>query len=147
MAVATDWRGRELRRLGDSFAGGTETYALSRLLGGCVGCCEVEMLDGGALRAEVGVLPDDVFGPDAVVGVLEREAVETWCCREDLPLAVEYLVLKVDGELERVEAGLAWPEVASLSLRVMRGRREVGEAGEVGDMGDIGEPTSCLDAP
>ena len=72
------------------------------------------------------------------VGVFVREA----CCREVLPLAVEYL-LKVEGELERVDTGLPRLE-ASLIRLVSLGSREVGEAGEVGD---IGVSTSCLVAP
>jgi hypothetical protein len=71
------------------------------------------------------------------VGVFVREA----CCREVLPLAVEYL--KAEGELERVETGLPRLE-ASFILLVSLGSREVGDAGEVGD---IGESTSCLAAP
>jgi hypothetical protein len=55
---------------------------------------------------------------------------------------VEYL-LKVEGELERVDTGLPRLE-ASFILLVSLGSREVGEAGEVGD---IGETTSCLAAP
>ncbi len=49
VAVATDWRVREVRRLGDSFGAGTDTYALSRLL------VWVEIFDGGALRAVLGM--------------------------------------------------------------------------------------------
>lgn len=48
VAVATDCRGRELRRLGDNFGGVTATWAFSRLP-------VVVMLEGGPLRA-VGVL-------------------------------------------------------------------------------------------
>ena len=72
------------------------------------------------------------------VGVFVRET----CCREFLPLAVEYL-LKVEGELERVDTGLPRLE-ASLIRLVSLGSREVGETGEVGE---IGESTSCLEAP
>ena len=40
-----------------------------------------------------------------VVGVLERDAVDCAGCREDRPAPVEYL--KAEGELERLETGLA----------------------------------------
>jgi hypothetical protein len=66
-----------------------------------------------------------------LVGVRAPDADET-CCRDVLPLAVEYL--KVEGEFERVDAGLPWLE-ALLILLVSLGRREVGDAGEVGCFG------------
>lgn len=110
---------------------------MSRLLGRLVG--RVAIFDGGGLRAELEVRLE-VLGAEFPVGVLARDVDET-CCRDDLPLAVEYL-LKVEGELERVDTGLSWFE-ASFILRASRGRREVGEAGEVGE---IGESTSCLSA-
>jgi hypothetical protein len=96
------------------------------------------MFDGGGFREELGVLLVVFAWPAGfLVGVLAREAEET-CCREVLPLVV--LCLKGEGELDRVDTGLAWLE-ASCILRVGLGRREVGEAG---DVGDIGESTSCL---
>lgn len=101
----------------------------------------VVIFDGGGLRAELEVRLD-VLGAGFPVGVLARVVEET-CCRDVLPLDVEYL-LKVEGELERVDTGLSpWVE-ASFILRASRGRREVGEAG---DVGEIGESTSCLAAP
>jgi hypothetical protein len=99
------------------------------------------MLDGGGFRLElepwVGVL---LRVAGIRVGVFAREVDEV-CWREVLPLAVEYL--KAEGELERVDTGLAWFD-ALFILLLSLGRREVGDAG---DVGDIGESTSRLAAP
>jgi hypothetical protein len=109
---------------------------LSRLLGRLLG--RVDIFDGGGFRDELGVLLVVFAWPAGfLVGVRAREADET-CCREVLPLVV--VCLKVEGELERVDTGLAWLE-ASCTLRASLGSREVGEAG---DVGDIGGSTSCL---
>jgi hypothetical protein len=99
----------------------------------------VAIFDGGGLRVEAEVRLE-ALGAVFPVGVLAPD--DKTCCRDVLPLAVEYL-LKVEGELERVDTGLPWPE-ASFILRANRGRREVGDAG---DVGEIGESTSCLSAP
>jgi hypothetical protein len=85
----------------------------------------------------VGVL---IWVVEVLVGVLAREADET-CCREVLPLALEYL--KAEGELERLDTGLPWLGV-SFTLLANLGRREDADAG---DVGDIGEPASRLAAP
>ena len=97
-------------------------------------------MEGGAFREELGVCVVEVlvaWSARFPVGVLVREA----CCREVLPLVVEYL--KVEGELERVDTGLPRVE-ASFILLASIGSREVGDTGEVGEMG---ESTSCLAEP
>lgn len=131
VAVATDCRGRELRKGGDSFGAVTETYALSRLLGWVV-----ERLDGGGLRLEPDVLLENL-GAELAVEVFVRGEASEPCCLDVLPLDVERLP-KAEGELDRVDAGLPWLE-ASFILLVSIGRREVGEVGEVGEIGEIGE--------
>lgn len=68
---------------------------------------------------------------ELLVGVLARD--ET-CCRDDLPLALEYL--NVEGELDRLDTGLPWLEL-SVTLLANLGRREVADAGDVGDMGEL----------
>lgn len=73
-----------------------------------------------------------VLGDEMPLGILET------FCREDLPLAVGDL--KAEGELERVETGLAASDV-SFAFLASLGRREVEDAG---DEGDIGEPVSSL---
>lgn len=81
-----------------------------------------------------------IWVAEVVVGVRAREADET-CCRDVLPLALEYL--KAEGELERLDTGLPWLGL-SFTLLASLGRRENADAGEVGD---IGEPGSRGAAP
>lgn len=138
VAVATDCRGRELRREGDSFGAGTaDTYAFKRPLLGVV------IFDGGGFRLEPDGLElcvlDKLLGVmDRVVGVFARAASDP-CCLDVLPLAGPYFAAA--GELGRVESLLGFEEL--LILFIIIGRREVGDVGGVGEAGDAGARSVC----
>jgi hypothetical protein len=127
VADATDCLGRELRREGESFAGGGATYAFNRLL---VPWFAVLML-AGVLLVEPGAALVGVL--DLVVGVLAR-FVGVWARVEGngpffrgvRPVAESRFVVD-EGELDLVDAGLL--RLDGLTFFTERGSREEGDVG------------------
>ena len=134
-AVATDCLGRELRSGGESFGGGAETYAFSLLLL----LFEVLIWVGDfrvELEPRVGVLALVVGVMERFLGVLACEVGGgPFCCLEVLPLAGARDRFAVEGELERVEAGLPRLDELLPYLAMERGSKE-----EVGDKGGSAAP-------